>query len=257
MSNIFLLGFVISCGAFYSFSQWELKSEFRPRLEYRNGFSQPQLLGAEPLTFVSQRTRIQSDCRNSRFRLYTSLQNVRVWGDVPQLNRADVNGLAFHQIFAELYIHPQWTLKLGRQELNYDTHRILGNVGWAQQARSHDLALLRWNKASAELHLGVAYNQSSEGLMAETPLSGNYRTLQFLWYHRKSTRGKWSLLWLYNGMPTVFFAVEPTNINIQYSQTVGFYWDRNFGRWYANLEGYYQGGRDPFTHRLKAYLGPN
>lgn len=91
MSKIFLLGFVISCGAFYSFSQWELKSEFRPRLEYRNGFSQPQLLGAEPLTFVSQRTRIQSDCRNSRFRLYTSLQNVRVWGDVPQLNRADVN----------------------------------------------------------------------------------------------------------------------------------------------------------------------
>lgn len=132
MSKIFLLGFVISCGGFYSFSQWELKSEFRPRLEYRNGFSQPQLLGAEPLTFVSHRTRIQSDCRNSRFRLYTSLQNVRVWGDVPQLNRADVNGLAFHQIFAELYIHPQWTLKLGRQELNYDTHRILGNVGWAQ-----------------------------------------------------------------------------------------------------------------------------
>ena len=255
MSKALLQALFICFGIYTGQAQWELTSEFRPRLEYRQGFNQPILKGQKPITFVSQRTRIQSDFRSPQFRLYASLQNVRVWGDVPQLNREDTNGLAFHQIFAELYIHPQWTLKLGRQELNYDTHRILGNVGWAQQARSHDLVLLRWHKSSAEFHLGAAYNQNSEGLTDQTPLSGTYKALQLLWYHRTSDHGKWSILLLNNGMPLSYFEVEPETSDIQYSQTIGFYWDRNFGRWEATLEGYHQTGKDPQARPLEAYLG--
>lgn len=79
-----------------------------------------------------------------------------------------------------------WKIKLGRQELNYDNFRFLGNLDWALQARAHDFALAKYEKENLKLHFGGGYNQDGQflsGTIFETP--NQYKTAQMLRFENK------------------------------------------------------------------------
>ena len=149
-----ILGFIVS----QTFAQFTLSGELRPRTEFRNGYKTLNPENVDPALATSQRTRLNFNYDSEFYSFYASVQDVRVWGDVSQLNVSDKNGLAIHEAWG-LVNFKGMKLKAGRQEIVYDDHRIFGNVGWAPQARSHDAVVFKFGK-SFKLDIGLAFKAS-------------------------------------------------------------------------------------------------
>ena len=128
----------LSITCFVSAQELDIIAEFRPRFEYRHGFKTLAPDNVDAATFISQRSRVSFNYGGEKLNAFISFQNVRVWGDVGTLSTTDKNGIAIHEAWAQAILSPKFSLKFGRQEIVYDDQRIFGNVGWAQQARSHD-----------------------------------------------------------------------------------------------------------------------
>ena len=236
-------------------AQLTLSGEFRPRTEYSHGY---KALAADNQTsslFTSQRTRLNFAYKGAKLKTGLVLQDVRNWGSQPQLISNQDFAASIHQAWLEYNLLPSLSLKAGRQELVYDNHRILGNVGWAQQARSHDLFLVKY-KGSIELHAGLAYHQDANRTNGFYFGPDAYKSMQFLWANRKSESLNISLLLMNNGVsnPKDTIGMGPIQEQgINYSQTVGpviSYSRENLG---FNLESYFQGGKDGAGNDLSAW----
>jgi hypothetical protein len=202
--------------SFQSYAQFTISGELNPRGEYRNGYKTLTADDSDAALFVSQRTRLNTQFISDDYTFFLSFQDVRVWGDVPQLNTADKNGLAVHEAWGQVKFSPNFSVKLGRQEIIYDDSRMFGNVGWAQQARSHDAAIFKFGNENYKLDLGIAYNQEGEALFGNIyTITGNYKAIQYAWFHKDWSNFNASFLFLNNGLQNI--AAE----EIRYSQTVG------------------------------------
>lgn len=199
--------------------EFEISTEIRPRFEYRHGFKTLIADSLDAASFVSQRTRLNLAYGDEKLKAFVSLQNVRVWGEVSSLSVSDKNGTAIHEAWAELMLSKQFSLKFGRQEINYDDQRIFGNVGWAQQARSHDalIAIFKPNEKH-RLDLGLAMNETSETLFETDYLINDYKSFQYLWYHINFDTVSLSVLALNNGLA---FEDEDEKQKVDYNQTLG------------------------------------
>tara|TARA_B110000211_G_C13794418_1_gene427694 strand:- start:70 stop:654 length:585 start_codon:yes stop_codon:yes gene_type:complete len=165
------------------YAQFEVKAEIRPRFEFRRGYKYLYKDDVNPATFVSQRTRLTTGFKKEKLDLFVSLQNVRVWGDVSQLNNGDVNGLAVQEAWSKLKLNDVLSVKLGRQEIILDDHRNFGSVNWTKQARSYTAVIFKLNKgiSNIKLDLGIAYNQNGAGLVGNAYTVGkNYKAMQYL-----------------------------------------------------------------------------
>ncbi|WP_321318385.1 alginate export family protein [Labilibaculum sp.] len=224
MKKLFRLFLILFLGLvpMLSMAQLTFKGELRPRTEYRHGLKSLFNSTDEAALFTSQRTRLNLNYNDSKFRVGLSLQDVRVWGDVAQLNMSDKNQLMLHEAWGEIIFNESLSLKVGRQELVYDDSRILGNVGWAQQARSHDLALLKFKTdENGQFHFGLAVNNDSEALK-KTLYTTNYKNMQFAWYHRKADKFDFSLLFMNVGVQVdVNAGVGVADLESRYNQTFG------------------------------------
>ncbi len=230
-----------------TFAQLKIDAEIRPRAEYRHGFKTLFPDNTSAALFVSQRTRLNTSYTMEKLNFYVSLQDVRVWGDVPQLNSADNNGLSLHQAWGEVFLLPEFSLKLGRQEVVYDDSRIFGNVGWAQQARSHDMAIFKYQKNKLKLDVGLAFNQSKENLTGTNLTTPNtYKAMQYAWVHNDWNTFSGSFLFLNNGMQT--------SNGLKYSQTLGTHLKTQKEKLSATANLYYQFGKDALNRDLSAYL---
>ena len=166
-----------------TYSQFTVDAQLRPRFEFRHGYKTLFPNDTDPAAFVSQRTRLNFGYKTEKLNFYVSAQDVRVWGDVPQLNVADENGFSLHQAWAEVSLVSDLNLKIGRQEIVYDDQRFFGNVDWAQQGRSHDAAVLKFEPNYLKLHIGAAYNQDGEALTGNILTKNTYKSFQYLWLH--------------------------------------------------------------------------
>lgn len=198
-------------------AQFAVSGQIRTRTEYRNGQGTPQVSDTIPAFFTSQRSRINLSYSGHRFKIYTSLQDVRVWGqDASSINRNTIDaydGFMLHEAWGEISlvdtgkVIKNFTLKIGRQELVYDDVRLLGNLDWLQQARRHDAVLLKFDHNGWTAHLGAAYNQNAErksnhiyngvpvGYAAGTNgMGAMYKSMQFLYLGRKTHFGNASVL---------------------------------------------------------------
>lgn len=201
-------------------AQFVLSGELRPRAEYRHGFKSPAITDMDAAAFVSQRSRLNVAYKNDKMKFGLSLQDVRVWGDVPQLNLSD-NSFSMHEAWGEFFFTPEFSVKAGRMELIYDDSRMLGNVDWAQQGRSHDIGLLKFEKNAWKVHAGMAYNQDQERLAGRVyTVIGNYKTMQLLWINHNEGNLDVSALFLNNGKQEIEFG-EETSYPTRYSQTIG------------------------------------
>ncbi|WP_062061530.1 alginate export family protein [Aquimarina longa] len=235
-------------------AQLKIDAEVRPRFEYRHGFKTLFPNNTDPAAFVSQRTRLNAGYTMDKLNFYLSMQDVRVWGDVPQLNKADKNGFSLHQAWGEILFNPNVSLKLGRQEIMYDDQRIFGNVGWAQQARSHDAALIKYTKESFRFDIGFAFNQENETLTGTTLTTPNtYKSLQYAWLHKDWAHFTGSFLFLNNGLQYI----DPDNSDAnetRYSQTVGTHLTYTKEKFDVVSNLFYQFGSDVNDNDLGAYL---
>jgi len=228
-----------------SIAQFGLSGELRIRPEYRRGYKTLAYPDQDPAFFISQRARLKFQYGAKKFSFFIALQDVRTWGNTSQLNISD-DFLSVHEAWGELIISEQFNLKVGRQELAYDDHRIFGNVDWAQQGRSHDLVMIRFEKNRFKWHTGLAFNQDKQQLTTTYySVRNNYKTMQFIWLHSDFTNLKVSILALNNGM-------QNTDTTMSYSQTLGTYLNYDLGKLKLNLAGYYQMGKDVLKKEISA-----
>lgn len=237
----------------------KVDGEIRPRAELRNGYQTLPPADATSAFAISQRTRFNAFYGSDVFKAYVSMQDIRVWGDVSQLDNGASNKFGIHQAWGEYFFTQKFSLKAGRQELVYDDSRIFGNVGWAQQARAHDLGLLKYENKNFQAHLGFAYNQEKESLFGNdyTNLS-NYKAMQFLWVHTKIGKSGLSFLVLNNGMEKLEKAADEeegtdASYKVAYSQTLGARFTPTLGPVALAAAAYYQmGDLDNFDTKLSA-----
>jgi hypothetical protein len=255
-------------------AQFTVSGQLRTRTELRNGQGTPQVADTAAAFFTSQRTRLNFGYAGHRFKVFTAIQDVRVWGqDASSVNRitTDVNdGLMIHEAWAEISlvdtgkVVKNFSIKIGRQELVYDDVRLLGNLDWLQQARRHDAALIKFEHKGWMAHLGAGFNQNAErksntiynGVPTGYPASTNglntmYKSMQFLYVGKKLHFGNASFLFFKDDFSKFHFA--ETDIN-----KITPIWDRGVWSRYtvgANLFGtafrklgfalsaFYQGGK--------------
>lgn len=262
-------------------AQLLLSGQIRTRSEYRDGQGSPLPQGSPAAFFLSQRSRLNLLFRNPRLRFALSLQDVRVWGqDASTINKSSValnDGLMLHQAWIELLLsdtahkNESLNLKIGRQELVYDNSRLLGNLDWLQQGRTHDAAVLKYYTSRWLLDLGAAFNQNKEtssGTLynsippgpypAGTNGGSMYKSLQFFHASRSLSGGKASFLLLADqfsrfgldsaGKATV---LQP---GVWARYTAGFYLNQAFGNLQIESEAYAQAGHTPSGQKLDASL---
>src|SRR6478609_37507 len=212
LTSLLLFCFCISLRA-----QFTISGQLRTRTELRNGQGTVQQSDTVPALFTSQRTRLNLGYAGYRYKIFTAIQDVRVWGqDASTTNRttSDPNdGLMIHEAWAEISlvdtgkVIKNFTLKIGRQELLYDDSRLLGNLDWLQQARRHDAALIKFDHKGWTVHLGAAYNQNAERksntiyngvptayTAGTNGISAMYKSMQFLYAAKKFYFGNATLL---------------------------------------------------------------
>src|SRR5690554_302238 len=230
--------------------EFEISAELRRRFEYRHGYKTLADDSLDPAVFVSQRTRLNFGYKSEKLNAYFSVQNVRVWGDVATSAISDKNGTAIHEAWAEILLNQQFSLKFGRQEIIYDDQRMFGNVGWAQQARSHDALIATFKpNENNRLDLGLAISAESESLFEIDYNVNNYKSFQYLWYHTNLNAVGLSFLALNNG-----YAFEDVNNEqqVDYNQTFGTHATYGENKLKADASVYFQTGKIADT-KVNAY----
>jgi hypothetical protein len=204
----------------------EISGQFKPRLEFRNGYGTLIPEGVQPANFISQRTRLNFNFTYEKFSVGLKVQNVGVWGETSTLSRTSTNGTMIHEAWGQVNFSDKVALKVGRQELSYDDQRILGAVDWAQQARRHDAALVKLKfQDECNLHIGLAYNAMMESNFKFPYSINNYKALQFVHWNRRFNDLTASALLINNGLPYTKFddttSIGTPKEKIAYSQTIG------------------------------------
>lgn len=175
----------------YAQHRFEISGQFIPRLEQRHGYRTLAPLHSKSAVFVSERLRLNFDYQNKYVRLYASLQDVRTWGSEEQVKNFGSFGL--HEGWAEIFIKNKASVKLGRQEIVYDDHRLFGNLDWVQAARSHDGIVVKYFNKNTIFHVGGAFNQSGENLLGTDYRLKNYKALVYGYFNQKFDSGRTSL----------------------------------------------------------------
>lgn len=261
--NLYLSIWIAVCSLFIfnqlnAQSTFTLKAEVRPRTEYRHGFK--KLINPDQQNaafFTDQRTRLMASYSAPKYDFMVSYQDVRIWGEEAQVYKPTVgSGSAFaavNQAWANLKFSKTTSLKVGRQEWDYDNVRILGNLAWAQQSRSHDGALFVVKDSVQQFHIGAAYNQDGktpeQTKLLETfyNVTGNYKTMQFLWYHRDFKKGALSLLALNNGQ-------QAKDSSTYFTQTLGGIGSIKLKKLKLEGEAYFQTGKETTGKEVNAWL---
>lgn len=259
LPSIIIFGILIFLAGDILAQTVKISAEVRPRYEMRHGYKTLFPDDAKAANFISQRTRLNGFFGNERFKAYVSLQDVRVWGDVNQLNTKDVNGFGVHEAWGQVKFCDIFSLKVGRQEVSYDDQRMFGAVGWAQQARSHDAAILKFFFGdNNKVDLGIAYSAMQESLYKVDYTNNNYKWMQWVHYHGDyGEKSGLSVLVLNNGL-TYDADPDPENVDekIAYSRTAGVRYSFKSKPIKFNVAMYWQGGKNKANRNLASgYLG--
>ncbi|MFC3879137.1 alginate export family protein [Algoriphagus namhaensis] len=195
---IFATGIVLLLSS-ESWAQFSLNGQMLVRSEFRNGYGKLINENSDPAGFIAHRARLEASYKIDRLNFFMSIQDVRTWGSTPSANVSD-DFLSVHEAWGEVSFGENWKLKLGRQELNYDNARFLGNLDWALQARSHDFILMKYEKGDSKLHFGAGFNQDGFKITGNTyTIPNNYKAAQMVSFQNKVGRLSYSFLFWNDG----------------------------------------------------------
>ncbi len=221
-----------------STAQFSLSGEFRPRTEFSHGYKSLANEDQDWSTATAQRSRLNFLYSNDFIKTKLVLQDVRYWGSQPQLVNNEDYATSIHEAWADVLLAKNFSVKAGRQELVYDDHRIFGNVGWAHQARSHDIAVFKYEH-NFKIHFGIAHHENSNTTNNIYDGPDAYKDLQFIWFNKAWEKSALSLLFLNNGVPVYEQEKQVT----KYGQTTGAHYTTKIGTADLTANLYYQSGK--------------
>ena len=197
---------------------FQVSADLRARAEYRHGFQFPLTDSQHAGFFIDRRSRLIFDYAHTKYILKLSVQDIRVWGNQPQLVRNDGALTALHEGWGQVFFTDAFSLKVGRQEINLDDQRIFGAVDWQMPARAHDAAMLKYKTPTTEVQATFAFNQDGiQNTSTYYTVANNYKAMQYLWAHHDFKPFSASVLVLNHGKQ----GGTPDDYRTYYSQTVG------------------------------------
>jgi hypothetical protein len=258
LRSFITVGFFILCFGTHTFGQLKITGEIRPRTEFRNGFKTFLTEDESPAFFTEQRSRLNIAYQEEKLAFYLSAQKVRIWGNSNQIYKNDPSLFNMHEAWGKYALSNTLAIKVGRQTLDYDNARFLGDLDWAQQGRSHDALLFSYEDSlGIKIHLGAGFNQNvpfEPGKLSGTLYNDmdNYATMQFAWFHKDFKKSYFSLLLFNDGRQHPDPDLADKNINFR--QTFGLIGHKQLSKLLLDGEFYYQGGRDPSGVKTSAWL---
>jgi hypothetical protein len=250
------LGLFLALSFHTSYAQFNVDGQLVQRSEYRNGYNRLINENADPAAFIAHRARLHVGYQKQAFHFFASIQDVRTWGNTSQTKLTD-NYLSVHEAWLEMSLSEQWKIKLGRQELNYDNARFLGNLDWALQARAHDFGLVKYEKGNTKLHFGGGYNQDAQQLSGNIFTTPNqYKLAQMARYENLLGKLQFSLLFWNDGRQYTIndSTGQLSGKGIRHRQTIGVptlkyqVGNTTFSGFY-----YHQLGKDPFGRTMNGF----
>lgn len=236
----------------YGQDNFSIGAQYRVRPEIRNGYKTLTADTAHTAFFVGQRARLLFDYKKDDISFFSSIQDSRTWGDEEQ--RKDNAGLQVNELWLELSVMDGFTLKMGRQELVYDDHRLLGNLDWANLTISHDALLLKYtNKEKGfNFHVGAAFNQVGEPLFETNYTLKNYKFLTFAWLKKELPDINSSVT--FTGVMNGLTSIDSSSKSLKSSYTFGPLYKYEGEAAKANIGAYYQTGSTDNNKDIQAFM---
>ena len=229
---------------------FKITGQYRLRPELRHGYKTltPDTAGAA--FFIAQRSRLIFDYKKGNLIAHTSIQDIRTWGD--EEPSKDISGLSVNELWIELLLKNNFSIKMGRQELAYDDQRLLGNSDWSNATRSHDALLLKYTNKEKKIywHFGAAFNQNGEPLFGTDYNLKNYKFLGFSWLKKEFATSSISAIAIVNGLNSSVAASK----NMKASLTFGPLYNFKNTNFKAVLGTYYQTGKTDNNLFVGAYM---
>lgn len=248
--------FGIACILFTShpvYAQFSIDANLRNRFEIRDGYQRLALNGSEPTFLISQRTRLSFSYEIKNLKLKVSPQDVRLWGDQTTLSSTgtgDNPSLDLLEAYAELKLGNHAWISAGRQQLVYDSKRLLGDRNWNQNGIAYDAMVLKFVSGNWKLHTGAAWNNLTETLSENLYPSTRIKSLNYLWLSRKfNVHYSLSLLHISSGL-TKTDTTSPLNFR-NTTGLYGAYKSKDLSVW-GNV--YYQYGKNQKSNKVSAFL---
>jgi Alginate export len=215
--------------------------QYRARYEYNEAKDFAEDTEAD---FFSHRARLNLTAgHEDYFRVFLSMQDVRFWGEeADTLGDYMADNFDMHQAYGELFLDDIVILRVGRQEIAYDAHRLLGTVNWTQQARAFDAIRLMFNFGNVSLS-GFYSELTDPDVNADPTLGYIDLASGHLRYQPMDAVGV-SLVYLHD-----------SNTGLRrYRNTSGLYVDGKVEGFSYAVEGYYQNGDIGEDVSIAAYM---
>lgn len=233
----------------------KVDGEIRTRSEYRSGYSKP-LADSVPSTLLSSlRTRINLSYSDAKIKAKISLQDTRNYGST-NLTGTGTENFGVLEAWGAYAFTPDFSMKLGRQILEYDDKRLLSGANWSNTGKAHDAMLLTYENKDLKAHVGTAYNNNSTDEYSATEYTGGapYKYMSFVWLAKSIEKLNVSAIWVNDGgqKGTTNDLLSKLIIRNTLGGNVEFK-DKECPV-YAYATAYYQFGHDRSDNSLSAYL---
>lgn len=236
--------------------------DFRPRSEIRNGYGRLRRDTTRATTFTNMRSRILLTYKQEgKFVFHTSIQDIRVWGDKdPRSNSGTVQ---IFEAWAEPFITPKLSVRMGRQKLAFDNQRLFAENNWRPNSGTHDAFNLKYYGSKLSSDLAVAWNQNAQDAnTAERFFDNTYNNavpykglaVSYLKY-AASDKWIWSAINVAEALQTTKAKDDKEQLYFRY--TNGGRIEFQPGNWYFTASGYLQSGRLASGKKITAwYIQP-
>ena len=254
MQKLILLFLLISLVVMpkYSVAQkFSLDGEFRPRMEFRDGFKKPLADSVNSELIVLQRSRLTFDYASNSVNSRFTLQDARVWGQ--EDNKGGTTKLGIFEAWAEMLLTSGLSVQFGRQALSYDDQRLFSVSNWSNTGSAHDAILIKYKETGLQAHLGFAYNNTNDTLFQyQYNVKGFYQTLGLLWLSKQLFPSmNCSLIGIGEGLQKST-TPRPTAGRFTLGENVVYQNDSSDINGSFTL--YHQGGRDANFKKLHSFL---
>ncbi len=229
-------------------AQFSIDAEYRPRFEFRDGYSTLKTANSDPAYFVTQRTRLNLNHNYENLTSRLSIQDYRVWGDSKL--KSDDPGVSVYEAWFKLQLNSYWALTAGRQSFNIDNKRLFSAANWNQISQSHDGLSIDFIKKSVNFKMLTAFNQAKVvnfGTDYSAQIS-NYKFLNVIWLEKKFKN-----LTLANLTITDGYQKEGTTDTDYYRFTTGAIVKYKKSAIDIQLRGFYQTGKSKSGQEISAY----
>lgn len=230
--------------------QFDISAQLRTRAEYRDGYRQ-----VKPATFdtagnfaISQRTRLTFEYKSPQLELKFSPQDVHTWGQ--QKQTTNMPTLSVYEAWAALNLTDNWKLKVGRQEIILDDHRLVGNLDWAQTGRTFDALTTQIQKGKFKLQAGGAFNQlTDQAFFGGNYTKDNFKALAFVHPEWKTKGGVLTATFIADS-----YQATDMDPKLYWRFTQGVYANQTFDKFSMTAHAYYQVGKNVANLNISAYL---